>query len=217
MDTDNENGLFANDSDSSSTNSSLNSADTNQSEMSIRVHDEAIIPEDSEETPMKIVKPSSPIFVVNPHQWDDIVCNNNEPYINPKPYEITWVPTHTPSAKIPNPSHYLYNFFHDELDEFKPMDLFPTGNSDPSAVSSSRAHLWPTIEDYRAWMISEPDPKRRKQYQELALKNPTLLVDIYHAATTAPPDSPLLDQILSLLIYRNPWDMKNKQWQLNNR
>lgn len=68
--------------------------------------------------------------------------------------------------------------------------MFPAGNLDSAAASSSRAHLWPTIEDYRAWMISETDPKRRKQYQELAINNPTLLVDIYHAATTATPDSP---------------------------
>ncbi|KAI3881799.1 hypothetical protein MKX03_002813, partial [Papaver bracteatum] len=157
-DADNEHGFFVSDNDS---HSSHNSATTNKTEMNIRDYDEAIIPGDNEEIPMKIIKPNSPIFVVNPHQWDDIDYNHNEPYINPQPYEITWIP-HTPSAKRPNPNHYLYNFFPENLEEFQPLDLFPTGTSDTTAASSSRAHLWTTIDDYKAWMISEPDPKQRK-------------------------------------------------------
>ncbi|KAI3884709.1 hypothetical protein MKW92_004201, partial [Papaver armeniacum] len=125
-DADDEHGLFASDNDS---HSSHNSAATNKTEMNIRDYDEAIIPGDNEESPMKILKPDSPIFVANPHQWNDIDYNHNEPYINPQPYEITWIPNHTPSAKRPNPSHYLYNFLPENLEEFQPMDLFLTCNS----------------------------------------------------------------------------------------
>lgn len=84
----------------------------------------------------------------------------------------------------------MYNFHPEELEAFNPTDLYPPAKSDLDAASSSRAHLWPTFEDYKNWIVSEPDTKRRKTYQELAVENPALLVDIYHAASTAPPDSP---------------------------
>ncbi|RZC94366.1 hypothetical protein C5167_003930 [Papaver somniferum] len=39
-------------------------------------------------------------------------------------------------------------------------------------------------------MLQEPNKKRRKIFQELAAKHPTVLVDIYQAETSSPPDSP---------------------------
>ncbi|KAI3924081.1 hypothetical protein MKW92_045281, partial [Papaver armeniacum] len=55
----------------SSTNSSNNLDATNQMEISIHDHDEAISPVTFEELFVKIKKPKSPPFVVNPYQRDE--------------------------------------------------------------------------------------------------------------------------------------------------
>ncbi|KAI3872794.1 hypothetical protein MKX03_018997, partial [Papaver bracteatum] len=130
-----------------------------------------------------IKRPDTPPIIVNPHQWDEYGFNTPEPYVNPSPYEISWEPKYNISAKRPNPSYYLYNFLPEELETFNPKDLYAPATSNPAATSSSTAHLWPTFEDYRNWITSEPDPKRRKQYKELAVTNPAILVDIYQAAS----------------------------------
>ncbi|KAI3908201.1 hypothetical protein MKW98_029502, partial [Papaver atlanticum] len=111
-----EQGVFVDDSDNSSTNSSNISTTSNQSEISIKDHNEAIIPNENEELEGKNLNfqtPSSPPIIVNPYQWDDFGFYTLEPTVpfnNPNPYEITWEPIHTPTAKRPNPSHYLYSF-----------------------------------------------------------------------------------------------------------
>ncbi|KAI3883032.1 hypothetical protein MKX03_003457 [Papaver bracteatum] len=196
MHPDNEQGLFADDSDSSSTNSSNGSVPSNQSERSIKDHNEAIIPNESENSEgmtLNFNAPPSPPFIVNPHLWDEFGFFTHEPtapsFIQ-NLYEIIDEPSHNPSTKRPNPSHYLYSFFPEELPEFDPMELYPPANPDPSAASSSRAPVWPTIDDYRSWMSNVPDPKRRKLFQDLALQHPTILMDIYQAETAALPDSP---------------------------
>ncbi|KAI3956250.1 hypothetical protein MKW92_000806 [Papaver armeniacum] len=191
-DADDEFGFLADDNDVSNTNSSNNSASTYQTEISIHDHDDAISPVTSEELLVKIKKHNSPPFVVNPHQLDEFGFNTPEPFFNPNPYEITWEPKYNISTKRPNPSHYLYNFHHEELKVSNHQDVYPPATSDPATALSSTAHLWPTFEDYRNWITSELDPKRGKQYKELAVKNPAILVDIYQAASTTSPDSPLV-------------------------
>ncbi|KAI3864742.1 hypothetical protein MKX03_022953, partial [Papaver bracteatum] len=70
-DEDDEFGFLANEDGFSSTNSSKNSSHTNQTEVSIHDHDDAISPVISEELLMKIKRPDTPPIVVNPHQWDE--------------------------------------------------------------------------------------------------------------------------------------------------
>ncbi|XP_026411883.1 uncharacterized protein LOC113307648 [Papaver somniferum] len=87
-DADDEFDFLANDNDSSTNNN--NSTATNQMEINIHDHDDAISSVTSEELLVKIKKPNSPPFVVNPHQWDEFGFNTPEPFVNPNPYELSW-------------------------------------------------------------------------------------------------------------------------------
>ncbi|KAI3906392.1 hypothetical protein MKW92_052232 [Papaver armeniacum] len=128
-DADDEFGFLANDNDSSTSNKN-NSAATNQTEINIHDHDDAISPVTSKELLVKIKKPKSPPFVVNPHQWDEFGFNTPEPFVNPNPYDLSWEPKYNISTKRPNPSHYLYNFHPEELEAFNPQDLYSIAFAD---------------------------------------------------------------------------------------
>lgn len=195
---DDEHGVFDTDSENSISNSNKHSTTSNKTELNITDHNEAIITVEgaNSECLNQVSNPSGPPpYIVNPHQWDDYgfyTPEPSEPFMNQNSYEITWEPNLNLSTKIPNPSHYLYSFLPDYLENFEPMELYPPAKPDPSAASSSTAHIWPTIDDYRAWMLSEPNTKRRKLFKYLAVNHPIVLVDIYQAETSAPQDSPPL-------------------------
>ncbi|KAI3848803.1 hypothetical protein MKX03_017851 [Papaver bracteatum] len=189
-------GFFHDGNDTSSTNSSTQSVASNKSEISISDHNEAILPEEDKniaDSNPEITPPLSPPYVVNPLLWDEFgffTPEPTEPIHLPNVCEITWDQTITSSAKRPNPSNYVYSFRPEELEKFDPMELYTPTHPDPSAASSFRDPIWPTIDDYRAWILQEPNKKRRKLFKELAAKYPAVLVDIYQAESSAPPDSP---------------------------
>ncbi|RZC94365.1 hypothetical protein C5167_003929 [Papaver somniferum] len=150
---DDEHGFFNDDSDTSSTSRSNHSAASNKYEISITDHNEAILPEEEKHIAginQEISLPLSPPYVVNPHLWDEFGFYTPEPKETvdlPNPYELTWETTTTSSAKRPNPSHYIYSFLPEDLAKFDPIELYPAANTDPSAASSSRPLIWPTIDD----------------------------------------------------------------------
>lgn len=86
---DSEQGLFDDDSDSSSTNSNNGSVPSNQSKRSIKDHNEAIIQNESEVSEgmtLNFNSPPSPPIIVNPHLWDEFgfFTPNQQFHILPK-------------------------------------------------------------------------------------------------------------------------------------